>query len=49
MKLFAHLFASRNPARELSLIGHEKRRQDVRAVARQMCREMGRPIPEALQ
>lgn len=31
----------RNPARELSLIGHEKRRQDVRAVARQIRDELG--------
>jgi hypothetical protein len=33
MKLFAHLFASRNPARELSLIGHEKRRSPALAAS----------------
>lgn len=36
-------------ARELALIGHEKHRERVKAVARQICAEMRRPIPEALQ
>jgi hypothetical protein len=49
MNIFSHLFAPRNPARELALIGHEKRRQDVRAIARQIRHELGLPPHEALQ
>jgi hypothetical protein len=53
MTLFGYqLFAKPepiNPASELAKRGHELRRQSVKAVARQMCNEMGKPIPEALQ
>jgi hypothetical protein len=43
------LFSKPNPARELALIGHEKQREHVKARARQLCMEIGKPIPEALQ
>lgn len=34
---------SSNPARELALIGHEKRRQSIRDKARQLREELGLP------
>lgn len=34
-------FTRKNPARELALLGVEKRRQSVRETARQMRRELG--------
>lgn len=42
-------FRKHNPARELALIGHEKRKASVRAVAQQIRRELGLPDHEALQ
>jgi hypothetical protein len=38
-----------NPASELAKRGHELRRKSVKAKARELCREIGKPIPEALQ
>lgn len=45
-----------NPARELALRGVEKRRATeaenralIRATARKMCVEVGRPVPSALE
>jgi hypothetical protein len=40
--------APANPARELALIGAEKRRRDVREVARQIRDELGLPPLPAL-
>lgn len=42
-------WSKRNPARELALIGHEKRKADVRSVAAQIRRELGLPEHEALR
>jgi hypothetical protein len=39
----------RNPASELSRIGHEKRRAHVRSVARQMRSELGLPPVSVLE
>ena len=36
-------FFTRNPGRELARIGIEKRRSDVKAIARQIRRELGLP------
>lgn len=36
-------FSKRNPARELALIGVEKRQRTVKAVARQIRKELGLP------
>ena len=49
MKLFAHLFASRNPARELALQGVAKRRASVRETAQRMREELGLPPHPALE
>lgn len=35
-------------ARELALLGHARHQERVKAVARQLCAEMNRPVPEAL-
>lgn len=42
------LFRRRNPARELALLGVNKRRQSVRDVARQMREELGLAPDERL-
>jgi hypothetical protein len=43
------LFTRRNPARELALIGHEKRRQTVREKAQEMRLQMGMEPHPALE
>lgn len=43
------LFSRRNPARELALIGIEKRKADVKATARRIREELRLPPLEALQ
>lgn len=46
-------FRKPNPARELALLGVEKRRQTERerflATTRQLCAEIGKPVPEVFQ
>lgn len=46
--LFAH-WRPRNPARELALIGVEKRKQSVREKTRQIRRELNLPPLPALE
>lgn len=43
MNFLSRILGKSNPARELSLIGHAQRRDKVKAVARQMRRELGLP------
>ena len=48
MNLLRKLLARRNPARELSLIGHAKHRKSVAAVCRQIREELGLPADARL-
>jgi hypothetical protein len=43
LHLFHKATIRRNPARELAMIGHQKRRQSVKEVARQIRSELGLP------
>lgn len=47
--IFARLFRRRNPARELALIGAEKRRRTIRETARQIRAELGLQPHPALE
>ena len=44
-----HRFLVRRAARRMSLAGHQSHRERVKAKARQMCMEMGKDVPRALQ
>ena len=48
-RLIRQWLARRNPARELALMGHQQYRNAVKAKARQLCEEAGRPVPPALR